>query len=99
MLLRHQIQVTTDQQTCATVNRKHSSSSPTMSPAPKQLKKRQRTLREHSHTTIQVGGGGIPSDMFANMHEFTAYQRPSISQFTIRSFRSLPEEEQCLAQL
>ena len=26
-------------------------------------------------------------DMFANMYDSTAYQRPAISQFTIRSFR------------
>lgn len=37
--------------------------------------------------------------MFANMYEFTARKRPSISQFTICSFQPFPEEESCMAEL
>lgn len=33
------------------------------------------------------------------MYEFTAYQRPNISQFTVRSFQIIDEEERCLVQL
>ena len=83
-------------------SRKQCSSSPAMSPAPKQIEKRRRTLREHStsHTTTQLAGRNeISSDMLANMYEYTAYQRPNIFQFTIRSFRIINEEEDCLVQL
>ena len=80
---------------------KHCGSSPTMSPTPKQVEKRRRTLREHSspHTQTQVGGGKPTPDMFTNMHDYLAYKRPQIAQFTIRSFQVFPEEESCLAQL
>ena len=81
---------------------KHSESSPTMSPALKQVEKRRRTLREHfsPHTQTQVAGGKeTPPDMFANMHDYLAYERPRIAQFTIRSFQVFPEEESCPAQL
>ena len=81
---------------------KHSSSSPTMSPALKQVEKRRRTLREQSltHTTTQLAGGRqISPEMFASMYESTAYQRPSISRFSIRSFQIFPEEESNLDQL
>ena len=37
--------------------------------------------------------------MFANMHEYTAYQRPNISHFTTRSFQIFSEEKDCLVQL
>ena len=73
---------------------KHSGSSPTMSPAPKQVEKRRRTLREHSypHTRTQIAGGReIYVDMFTNMHDYVPYQRPSISQFSIRSFHVFPQ--------
>ena len=88
-----------------TVNpNKRGSSSPTMSPNPKQVEKRRRTLREKSsiHTQTQVsvtGRSEISSSMFANMYESTAYQRPAISQFTIRSFQLLPEEVSSLSNL
>ena len=72
-----------------------------MSPTPKQVEKRRRTLREHSspHTQTQVAGGKPTPDMFTNMHDYLAYERPQIAQFTIRSFQVFPEEESCLAQL
>ena len=88
-----------------TVNpNKRGSSSPTMSPNPKQVEKRRRTFREKSsiHTQTQVnvtGRSEISSSMFANMYESTAYQRPAISQFTIRSFQLLPEEVSSLSNL
>ena len=84
------------------LRKKHSESSPTMSPALKQVEKRRRTLREHfsPHSQTQVAGGKeIPPDMFANMHDYLAYEIPRIAQFTIRSFQVFPEEESCLAQL
>ena len=88
--------------TASQLREKHSESSPTMSPALKQVEKRRRTLREHfsPHTQTQVAGGkDTPPDMFANMHDYLAYETPRIAQFTIRSFQVFPEEESCLAQL
>ena len=73
-----------EQIACDTVNpNKRGSSSPTMSPNPKQVEKRRRTLREkssiHTQTQINVAGRSeISSSMFANMYESTAYQRPAI---------------------
>lgn len=96
-------QVCIDESTCNSGNPgKRYSSSPTMSPIPKQVEKRQRTLREHcsTHTRTQVAGDNeISPDMFTNMYECTAYQRPTISQFTIRSFKIFPEEKRSLDQL
>lgn len=79
---------------------KHSGSSLTMSPAPKQVEKR-RTLRELSypHTRTQIAGGReIAVDVFANMHYYVQYQRPNISQFSIHSLPVFPEEYSCCVQ-
>ena len=75
-----------------------------LSPNPKQVEKRKRTLREKSsiHTQTQVNvaeRSEISSSLFASMYESTAYQRPAISEFTIRSFQLLPEEVNSLNNL
>ena len=90
------------QETTTVLPSKHGSSSPTMSPAPKQVEKRRRTLREQttSHTITQLAGGNeASSDMFTNMHEYPDYQRPRIAQFTVRSFQVFPEEDEHLDHL
>ena len=90
------------QETTTVLPSKHGSSSPTMSPAPKQVEKRRRTLREQttSHNVTQLAGGNEASlDMFTNMHEYLDYQRPRIAQFTVRSFQVFPEEDEHLDHL
>jgi len=52
------------------------------------------------HTVTQLAGGReISAEMFTNMHDYPDYQRPSIAQFTIRSFQVSPEEQKHLDHL
>ena len=90
------------QETTTVLPSKYGSSSPTMSPAPKQVEKRQRTLREQttSNAVTQLAGRNeASSDMFTKMHEYPDYQRPMIAQFTVRSFQVFPEEDEHLDHL
>ena len=79
---------TTNTATQMSTSGKRYSSSPTISPIPTQVQKRQRTLREglSSHTrTLVAGGQEISSELFSNMHESTVYRWPTISHFTLRN--------------
>jgi ribosome-binding factor A len=95
-----QLEPTGEQQLEEEIHGKRARSSPAaMSPAMKQVKKRRRTMTELSHlyTKTQVGGESeVTPDAFADC---TAYQRPNIVQYSIRSFQPFPEEDKTLQEL
>ena len=78
------------QETTTVLSSKHGSSSPTMSPAPKQVEKHRKTLREQttSHTVAQlVSRNEASSDVLTNMHEYPDHQGPGLFNSLFEVFK------------